>query len=245
MNQQDQNPPDPDWAYHQPDRKHKIDQVFTKVAPYYDTMNDLMSFGLHRLWKRACVFLAKLGPEQRVLEVACGSGDLSLLIAEKSPARLTLTDPNHTLLQQAQDRLLDQGYICQAVPAYAEQLPFADAHFDHVFISFGLRNATSRSQALKEFYRVLAPGGHLTILECNQPTAPILRNARSLWMTRCIIPLADRLFNDRASYQYLEESINHHPNSDALLQELSAHNFRQPSVVKLSGGLVALFRAVR
>ncbi|MDI9348138.1 MAG: ubiquinone/menaquinone biosynthesis methyltransferase [Methylacidiphilales bacterium] len=234
------------WQSENSDRTKYIDEVFSKVHPYYNIMNDCMSLGLHRIWKHEFIYLCSIKPTDQVLELACGSGDISLLLASRCDNKntLTISDPNPAMLEQTKRRLLDHGHIdFKSIQCYAESIPLPDAHLHHVCISFGIRNATDRTKALYEIKRVLRPGGSLHILEFSHASWKLLNSIRSVWMKKCMMPLAEKFFHDRESYEYLLESIERHPSAPALSQELTSVGFTTVTHVALSGGLVALHHA--
>jgi demethylmenaquinone methyltransferase/2-methoxy-6-polyprenyl-1,4-benzoquinol methylase len=220
--------------------------VFDSVASRYDLMNDLMSAGLHRLWKRFTVEQSGLKPGQRVLDVAGGTADLALQFARRVGAagEVVLTDINPAMLALGRDRMLDAGIMAPAVQCNAERLPFADAHFDCVSVAFGLRNMTHKDRALAEMYRVLKPGGRLLVLEFSRVWQPLqpLYDAYSLK----VLPLIGKLVaNDSDSYRYLAESIRVHPGQEQLKSLLEQAGLERVEYFNLSAGVVALHRGYR
>ena len=221
--------------------------VFTSVAEKYDIMNDLMSLGIHRLWKRFAIELSGVGPGQRVLDVASGTGDLAAAFAERvgDDGWVVATDINNAMLERGRDALLDRGITgnLSYALANAERLPFADGSFDCVSIAFGLRNVTHIDAALKSMCRVLKPGGRLLVLEFSKPLAPVrpLYDAYSK-----VLPWLGKLVaNDAESYRYLVESIRMHPDQQTLKGMLADAGFSHCDYYNLSGGIVALHRGLK
>jgi demethylmenaquinone methyltransferase/2-methoxy-6-polyprenyl-1,4-benzoquinol methylase len=221
--------------------------VFERVAGRYDVMNDLMSLGTHRLFKRMTVEMSGVRPGMRVLDLAGGTGDLSALFARAvgDTGEVVLADINPAMINVGRDRLLDEGHaqvaFCQSS---AEALPFADGSFHCVAIGFGLRNFTDKDAALREIARVLAPGGVLLVLEFSKPESPMLESAysvfQSLWpgMGKLVVGDAD-------SYQYLVESIRMHPSQKALKLMMGDAGFADVEYHNLAGGIAAIHRGVR
>ncbi len=228
------------------DKARRVAGVFESVAARYDLMNDLMSAGLHRLWKRFTVEQSGLRPGQRVLDVAGGTADLAIQFARRVGAsgEVVLTDINPAMLALGRDRMLDAGIMAPAVQCDAEHLPFADAHFDCVSVAFGLRNMTRKDRALAEMHRVLKPGGRLLVLEFSRVWQPLqpLYDAYSLK----ILPLIGKLVaNDSDSYRYLAESIRVHPGQEQLKSLLEQAGLERVEYFNLSAGVVALHRGYR
>jgi demethylmenaquinone methyltransferase/2-methoxy-6-polyprenyl-1,4-benzoquinol methylase len=228
------------------DKARRVAGVFESVAARYDLMNDLMSAGLHRLWKRFTVEQSGLRPGQRVLDVAGGTADLAIQFARRVGAsgEVVLTDINPAMLALGRDRMLDAGIMAPAVQCDAEHLPFADAHFDCVSVAFGLRNMTRKDRALAEMHRVLKPGGRLLVLEFSRVWQPLqpLYDAYSLK----ILPLIGKLVaNDSDSYRYLAESIRVHPGQEQLKSLLEQAGLERVEYFNLSAGVVALNRGYR
>jgi demethylmenaquinone methyltransferase/2-methoxy-6-polyprenyl-1,4-benzoquinol methylase len=227
----------------------RVRSVFASVAGKYDIMNDLMSFGVHRLWKQFTLSLTGLRPGQQALDVAGGTGDLSIGMLRQvgRQGRVFLTDINPAMLDRGRDRLLDAGLVgnVECVVADAERLPFDDDAFDCVTIAFGLRNVTDKDAALRSMYRVLKPGGQLLVLEFSRPTLPGLQPLYDAYSFN-VLPLLGRLVaGDEASYRYLAESIRMHPDQETLLAMLQAAGFGQARYHNLSGGIVALHRGYK
>jgi len=231
------------------DKARRVRGVFDSVATNYDLMNDLMSAGAHRLWKRFTLALANLRPGQRALDVAGGSGDLAAGLARAVGARgfVVLTDINAAMLARGRDRLLNAGLVgnVACVQANAERLPFPDASFDCVTIGFGLRNVTDKAAALAAMRRVLRPGGQLLVLEFSHPRAPGLKPLYDAYSFN-VLPLLGRVVaGDAASYRYLAESIRMHPDQEALLALMRAAGLEGCDYHNLSGGIVAVHRGYK
>jgi demethylmenaquinone methyltransferase/2-methoxy-6-polyprenyl-1,4-benzoquinol methylase len=223
--------------------------VFDSVAGQYDLMNDLMSGGAHRMWKRFALRLANLRPGQRALDVAGGTGDLAAGLASQVGARglVVLADINAAMLDRGRDRLTDRGVVGNIAyaQANAEALPFADGSFDCVTIGFGLRNVTDKPRALASMRRVLRPGGQLLVLEFSHPVAPGLRPFYDLYSFQ-VLPLLGRFVaRDADSYRYLAESIRMHPNQETLLAMLEDAGLEGCRYHNLLGGIVAVHRGYR
>jgi len=233
------------WA----DKAERVRSVFASVAGKYDVMNDLMSLGVHRLWKRFALSLTGLKPGQQALDVAGGTGDLSVGMLRQvgKTGRVVLSDINANMLQVGRDRLLDLGLTgnIECLVADAEKLPFNDNSFDCVTIAFGLRNVTDKDAALRSMYRVLKPGGQLLVLEFSTPVAPGLKPLYDAYSFNILPWLGQVIANDAASYRYLAESIRMHPNQETLLRLLQAAGFAQARYHNLSGGIVALHRGYK
>jgi len=221
-----------------------VGEVFRSVADKYDVMNDVMSLGLHRLWKKFALNEAGLRPGQTVLDVASGTGDLAKACAKLvgNTGKIIMTDINDAMLEIGRDHLADAGIIgnIECIQADAEQLPFANNTFDCITIAFGLRNVTDKSAALKSMQRTLKPGGKLLILEFSQPTIPLLSKVYDFYSFQVIPKMGEWIANDRESYQYLVESIRMHPNQESLKKMLIESGFEDVKYMNLSGGIVAL-----
>ena len=212
-------------------------------------MNDLMSFGVHRLWKQFALSLTGLRAGQSALDVAGGTGDLTRGLARQvgKTGRVVLSDINRSMLEAGRDRLLDLGYAgnVECLVADAERLPFADSSFDCVTIGFGLRNVTDKAAALSSMYRVLKPGGQLLVLEFSTPVAPGLKPLYDAYSFN-LLPLMGRLVaRDAASYRYLAESIRMHPDQETLLGMLKDAGFGETRYHNLTGGIVAVHRGYK
>lgn len=231
------------------EKAKRVRAVFDSVADKYDVMNDLMSGGAHRLWKRFTLSQTGLRPGQRALDVAGGTGDLSIGMAKQVGADglVIHTDINAAMLSNGRDRLLDKGMVGNVrwSLANAECLPFADNSFDCITIGFGLRNVTDKAKALQSMFRVLKPGGQLLILEFSHPTAPGLKPVYDWYSFNVLPKLGKAVANDADSYRYLAESIRKFPDQETLLEMMRAAGFAQTSYHNLSGGIVALHRGYK
>ena len=225
-------------------KKERVRRVFDAVAPRYDLMNDVMSLGLHRLWKRFTIARSGLRSGQAALDVAAGSGDLSLGLARRvgPTGRVVVTDVNARMLAVGRDRLLDAGIAGNVafVEADAESLPFASAAFHCVTIGFGLRNVTDKEAALASMYRVVKPGGRLLVLEFSKPRLGALGPLYDAYSFRVLPRLGAWLAGDAASYRYLAESIRRHPDQAALERLMRAQGFERCEHFNLTAGVVAL-----
>ncbi len=235
-----------------PDEKTRlVDGVFSSVASRYDLMNDLMSGGLHRLWKRCAVELSAVRAGQRVLDLAGGSGDMTALLAPKVAAggRIVLADINRDMLVRGRDRLADRGLVSgiDFARVNAEQLPFADHSFDLVCIAFGLRNVSNQNTALAEMRRVLRVGGRAVILEFSQLAVPSkwLGRLYDAYSMRVLPALGKLVVGDSDSYRYLAESIRTHPGQQQLLEMMREVGFADCDYHNLSAGIVAIHRGFR
>jgi demethylmenaquinone methyltransferase / 2-methoxy-6-polyprenyl-1,4-benzoquinol methylase len=228
------------------EKTRRVGGVFDSVAWRYDLMNDLMSAGLHRLWKRFAVEQSGLRPGQRALDVAGGTGDLTRLLTRRVGAagEVVLTDINASMLWRGRDRLTDSGLIVPAVQCDAEQLPFRDGYFDCVTIGFGLRNVTRKTRALKEMTRVLRPGGRLLVLEFSRVWEP-LRPLYDAYSFQVLPRLGRAIADDAESYRYLAESIRNHPGQEELKLMMAAAGLERVEYWNLSAGVVALHRGYR
>jgi len=232
------------------DKQRRVGEVFTSVAQNYDLMNDVMSFGIHRLWKRFTLEMCGLRPGQHVLDLAGGTGDLALAEARRVGAggSVVLADINAEMLARGRDRCIDAGLLdnVAAVQCNAEALPFADRSFDCVTIAFGLRNVTDKGRALASMQRVLKPGGRLCVLEFSKPVYAPLGKLYDLYSFQLLPRLGEWIARDSDSYRYLAESIRRHPDQAALRQIiLDDGGFDEVEVHNLSGGIVALHRAFK
>lgn len=238
-----------DFGYQQVpvgEKAQKVAAVFSSVASRYDIMNDLMSFGIHRIWKKFAIETSGVRAGQWVLDVAGGTGDLAAEFAKRvgDTGRVYLTDINAAMLATGRDRLIDLGLLANItyMQVDAEKLPFTDNHFDCVSIAFGLRNVTHKSAALQEMYRVLKPGGQLLVLEFSKPILPVVQAIYDRYSFSVLPKLGDLVAGDAASYQYLVESIRRHPDQETLQAMILAAGFDQCEYHNLSGGIVALHR---
>ena len=228
------------------EKAQRVAGVFTSVASKYDLMNDLMSVGLHRLWKRFAVDVSGVREGQRVLDVAGGSGDLSRLFLKKVGAsgQVILTDINNAMLRTGRDRLLDAGITTPAAQCNAEHLPFPDNHFDCVSIAFGLRNVTHKDVALREMQRVLRPGGRLIVLEFSKVAKP-LEKLYDAYSFKLLPRIGQLVANDADSYRYLAESIRMHPGQEELKDMMEEAGLERVEYFNLTGGVVAVHRAYK
>ncbi len=227
----------------------RVRGVFDSVAPKYDLMNDLMSGGMHRLWKQFTLTQTQLRPGQRALDVAGGTGDLARGMSKQVGDRglVVLSDINGAMLSRGRDRLLDVGLVqgLEFVQANAEKLPFADSSFDCVTIGFGLRNVTDKPAALASMRRVLRPGGRLIVLEFSQPVAPGLKPLYDTYSFRVLPMLGKLVAGDDVSYRYLAESIRMHPDQETLLGLMRDAGLEDCRYHNLAGGIVAVHRGYR
>jgi demethylmenaquinone methyltransferase/2-methoxy-6-polyprenyl-1,4-benzoquinol methylase len=232
------------------DKQRRVGEVFSSVADKYDLMNDVMSFGIHHLWKRFTLEMCGLRPGHKVLDLAGGTGDLALMEAEMvgESGRVVLADINAEMLQRGRDRIIDKGYFDRVSPLQcnAEMLPFADDSFDCITIAFGLRNVTDKGRALASMRRVLKPGGRLCVLEFSRPLYQPLEKVYDFYSFQVLPRMGELIARDRDSYRYLAESIRRHPDQQALRElMLDEGGFDEVEVHNLSGGIVALHRAFK
>jgi len=225
-------------------KKERVRGVFDSVAPRYDLMNDVMSGGLHRLWKRFTIAKTGLRPGQQALDVAAGSGDLALGLARRVGAkgRVVVTDINAAMLAEGRDRLLNAGIAGNVhyALADAEALPFADASFHCVTIGFGLRNVTDKNAALASLFRVLKPGGRLLVLEFSKAHLGPLAPLYELYSFQVLPRFGELFVSDAASYRYLAESIRRHPDQETLKGMMERQGFERCEYYNLTAGVVAL-----
>jgi demethylmenaquinone methyltransferase / 2-methoxy-6-polyprenyl-1,4-benzoquinol methylase len=228
------------------EKASKVRGVFDSVASKYDVMNDLMSMGLHRVWKRYTFMVANAKAGMRVLDIAGGTGDLALGFAKDvgTTGQVVHTDINEAMLRTGRDRLLNAGVILPTTVCDAEKLPFADAYFDIVSVAFGLRNMTHKDAALKEMLRVLKPGGKLLVLEFSK-VAPPLQKMYDWYSFKVLPKLGSLVAGDAASYQYLAESIRMHPDQETLRNLMKTAGFAHVDVHNLSAGVVALHVGIK
>lgn len=231
------------------EKARKVAQVFDSVAPNYDVMNDVMSFGVHRLWKRFAIDVAAVRPGQQVLDLAAGTGDLTAKLADRvgREGLVIASDINGSMLSQGRQRLVDDGVVgnVEYVQANAECLPFADNSFDCVTMAFGLRNVTDKAAALESIHRIIKPGGRLLVLEFSKPVVSALKPVYDTYSFK-ILPLMGRLIaRDAESYRYLAESIRMHPGQKELKAMMEQAGFVRCDYFNLSAGIVALHRGYK
>jgi len=231
------------------EKQRRVRAVFDSVATRYDVMNDLMSAGVHRLWKRRTVELAGVRRGQRVLDLAAGTGDLAEKFATivGRDGEVVMTDINEAMLNEGRSRLVNAGVVgnMDYALADAEKLPFADASFDCVTIGFGLRNVTHKQFALNEMFRVLRPGGRALVLEFSHPISKPLSRAYDLYSFSVLPVLGRVVAGDSESYRYLAESIRMHPDQETLLAMMEQAGLERCSYVNLTGGVVAIHRGYK
>lgn len=233
------------------DKQKKVGEVFHSVAQKYDIMNDVMSAGMHRLWKRFAVDVSGVGQGDKVLDIAGGSGDLSRLFAKKvgtqsavNPGTVILTDINASMLGVGRDRMIDAGLSIPATQCNAEILPFADETFNCVIVAFGLRNMTHKDVALREMQRVLKPGGRLLVLEFSKVWQP-LEKLYDTYSFKLLPKFGKWIANDEPSYRYLAESIRMHPDQETLKQMMQEAGFGKVDYYNLTAGVVALHKGIK
>lgn len=245
------NKPTTDFGFTQvpiDEKQTRVNQVFHSVASRYDLMNDLMSLGIHRLWKRQALSHCQIRPSHHVLDLASGTGDFALLIAPLVPAgKVTLCDINNAMLAEAKKRLLDNGIIqnTEIVQANAEVLPFHDNTFDRAIMAFGLRNVTHKEKVLSSLYRVLKPGGRMVILEFSHPTHPGFSRLYDHYSFKVLPLLGKWIANDSDSYRYLAESIRKHPSQETLKNMILTAGFERAEYQNLTNGIVAIHKGIK
>ncbi len=244
-----QDPPKTDFGYREvavADKARLVGEVFSSVAGKYDIMNDLMSLGVHRLWKRHFVRTAQISAGAKVLDIAGGTGDIARLLLGRvgKSGKVVLSDINPEMLAVGRARMEDQGLVTglKYVLANAEELPFADQSFDAVTIAFGLRNVTNKDTALKEMHRVLRPGGQVNILEFSKVGSKTLKKIYDLYSFSLLPKIGGVVANDEDSYRYLAESIRKHPSQEVLAGMLRAAGFERVNFENLTNGVVAIHR---
>ncbi len=229
------------------EKVHRVAQVFDSVANNYDLMNDFMSLGIHRLWKRFTIALAGVKSGEKILDLAGGTGDLAAKFAKivGADGQVVLADINAAMLQVGRERLLDKGIIVNTAQVNAECLPFADNTFDLITIAFGLRNVTDKDVALASMLRVLKPGGRLLVLEFSELKIPPLKPLYDLYSFKLLPLIGKVVAKDADSYRYLAESIRMHPNQETLQQMMQGAGFERCDYHNLSGGIVAVHRGYK
>lgn len=231
------------------EKQAMVADVFHSVAAKYDVMNDLMSFGIHRIWKRFTIDCSGVRREQRVLDLAGGTGDLaakfSRMVGEQG--QVVLADINDSMLKMGREKLRDRGIVGNVsyVQANAEALPFPDNYFDCITISFGLRNVTDKDKALRSMFRVLKPGGRLLVLEFSKPLLAPLSKAYDAYSFHVLPKIGELVVKDPESYRYLAESIRMHPDQETLKGMMGAAGFDNVTYFNLTGGIVALHRGFK
>ena len=227
------------------EKSKKVSAVFNSVATNYDLMNNLMSMGLHHVWKRILIETTTLRTKSKILDIAAGTADITIEFLKKNKDyEIFHTDINLSMLKEGKRKLINQGKIIPSILCDAEALPFPNNYFDCVTIGFGLRNMTNKEKALKEIYRVLSPGGKLVILEFSKIWGP-LRKVYDNFSFK-IVPKLGKLFaKDEKSYKYLVESIRMHPDQNTLLKLLKSQGFEKTSFTNLSAGIVAIHKGYK
>lgn len=231
------------------EKQAMVADVFHSVAAKYDVMNDLMSFGIHRLWKRFTIDMSGVRPGNKVLDLAGGTGDLTKKFSKivGPSGKVVLADINSSMLEVGRERLTNQGYVgnIEYVQANAQYLPFEDNTFDVITIAFGLRNVTDKDEALRSMFRVLKPGGRLLVLEFSQTTNPLLKKAYDIYSFTALPLMGKLVTNDSESYKYLAESIRMHPDQETLKGMMQDAGFNRVSYHNMTGGMVALHRGIK
>ena len=231
------------------DKVKKVAGVFHSVASKYDVMNDLMSFGIHRVWKRYTIEMSGVRPGHHVLDLAGGTGDLAAKFARivGQQGSVTVADINDSMLKVGRERLTDKGIAgnVQYVQANAECLPFPDNHFDAITIAFGLRNVTDKDAALRSMYRVLKPGAPLLVLEFSKPESAVLSKVYDTYSFKLLPFMGKVVADDPDSYRYLAESIRMHPDQETLKGMMNDAGFEKCEYFNLTGGIVALHRGYK
>ncbi len=230
-------------------KKQLVGEVFDSVAERYDVMNDLMSFGVHRLWKRFTINQTGVRAGQTVLDLAGGTGDLAAKLHQRvgTQGTVVLSDINNSMLSIGRDRMINQGIAgnLHYAQADAEQLPFADSSFHCVTMAFGLRNVTNKQRALESIFRTLKPGGRLLVLEFSKPVLPVLSKAYDAYSFSALPAMGKIVANDAESYRYLAESIRKHPDQETLLGMMQQAGFERCKYHNMTGGIVALHKGFK
>ncbi len=227
----------------------RVREVFDSVATQYDLMNDLMSGGLHRLWKRFTIELSAVRSGQTVLDIAGGTGDLAAKFSKLvgTEGKVILADINAAMLSVGRDRLIDKGALSNidVVQADAQFLPFEDNSIDCITIAFGLRNVTDKARALRSMHRVLKPGGRVLVLEFSKPTSPLLSKVYNAYSFSALPVMGKLITDDADSYRYLAESIRKHPDQESLLEMVEDAGFVDCRFHNMTGGIVAVHRGIK
>ena len=230
-------------------KKELVGEVFDSVADRYDIMNDLMSFGVHRLWKRFTISQSGVRAGQSVLDLAGGTGDLASKLYQRvgSSGTVVLSDINQSMLANGRDRMINEGNVgnMQYALADAEYLPFAENSFHCVTMAFGLRNVTNKQRAIESIFSTLKPGGRLLVLEFSKPVLPLLSKAYDAYSFSALPAMGKLVANDADSYRYLAESIRKHPDQDTLLGMMELAGFERCEYHNLTGGIVALHKGFK
>ena len=241
-----------DFGYERVRKEEKagrVREVFDSVASRYDLMNDLMSGGMHRLWKRFTIELSSVRPGQTVLDIAGGTGDLAAKFSQRvgPDGHVILADINAAMLSVGRDRLIDKGALnnISVSQADAQFLPYADNSIDCITIALGLRNVTDKALALRSMHRVLKPGGRLLVLEFSKPTSPLLSQVYDAYSFSALPFMGKLITNDADSYRYLAESIRKHPDQETLLEMVEDAGFVDCKYHNMTGGIVAIHRGVK
>lgn len=241
-----------DFGYKQVARDEKqglVANVFNSVAKKYDIMNDVMSFGIHRLWKRYTIDCSGVRKGMKVLDIAGGTGDLTAQFSRRvgPTGEVVLADINQAMLDVGRDKLRNMGIVdnVEYVHANAEELPFESDRFDIITIAFGLRNVTDKQKALESMFRVLKPGGRLLVLEFSKPEPPLLSQAYDFYSFNVLPKMGQLVAGDAESYQYLAESIRMHPDQETLKGMMETAGYEQVTYHNLTGGIVALHRGFK
>ena len=225
------------------DKKKFVGDVFTSVAKNYDVMNDAMSFGMHRLWKKILVELASIGEDDFILDIASGTGDISKLISKEYPnTNIFMSDINYEMLDEGRNRAIDESFNrnCHFCQLSGEELPFKDNTFDVITVGFGLRNFTNKKKGLKEMKRCLKKNGKLLVLEFSKPINPVFSKIYDWYSFNVLPKLGSLLANDSDSYQYLAESIRMHPDQDKLKNMMQTVGLNNCKFFNLLNGIVAI-----
>ena len=231
------------------DKSERVAEVFHSVAAKYDVMNDLMSGGVHRLWKRFTIESSAVRPGHRILDIAGGTGDLTAKFSKLvgKEGSVILADINSSMLNVGRDKLLNNGLAgnIQFVQADAQKLPFPDNYFDCITIAFGLRNVTDKDEALRSMHRILKPGGRLLVLEFSKPQNTLLEKAYNTYSFRILPAMGKLIANDSESYRYLAESIRMHPDQETLKGMVLDAGFSKCDYYNMTGGVVALHKGLK